>query len=98
MRLRAALLGAALLALFATVLGRAAFVQVFDRSRLSRLQRDQTRRELLFAPRRGLIEGRNGEPLAVTRDMDSVFVDPSAFESERARGLAADALSRALQL
>jgi cell division protein FtsI (penicillin-binding protein 3) len=97
-RLRAALLGAALLTLFAVVLGRAAFVQVFDRSRLSRLQRDQTRRELLFAPRRGLIEGRNGEPLAVTRDVDSVFVDPSAFETDRARAFAADALSRSLSM
>ena len=95
-RLRASLLGAALLTLFATVLMRAAFVQVFDRSRLSRLQRDQTKRELLFAPRRGLIEGRNGEPLAVTRDVDSVFVDPSAFETDKARALAADALSRSL--
>ena len=70
----ATVLGAMLLALFATVLGRAAFVQILDRSRLSRLERDQTKRELLFAPRRGLIEGRNGEPLAVTRDVDSVFV------------------------
>jgi cell division protein FtsI (penicillin-binding protein 3) len=94
--LRASLLGAALLALFATVLLRAAFVQVFDRSRLSRLQRDQTKRELLFAPRRGLIEGRNGEPLAVTRDVDSVFVDPSAFDTDKARAIAADALSRSL--
>jgi len=98
MRLRAALLGAALLALFATVLGRAAFVQVFDRSRLSRLQRDQTRRELLLAPRRGLIEGRNGEALAVTRDVDSVFVDPSAFETDKSRSIAADALSHSLQM
>jgi cell division protein FtsI (penicillin-binding protein 3) len=97
-RLRAALLGAALLTLFAVVLGRAAFVQVFDRSRLSRLQRDQTKRELLLQPRRGLIEGRNGEPLAVTRDVDSVFVDPSAFETDKARAFAADALSRSLSM
>jgi cell division protein FtsI (penicillin-binding protein 3) len=98
MRLRTALLGALLLALFATVLARAAFVQVFDRSRLSRLQRDQTKRELLFAPRRGLIESRSGEPLAVTRDVDSVFVDPTAFETQKARSLAADALGRALSM
>jgi cell division protein FtsI (penicillin-binding protein 3) len=97
-RLRTAFLGAALLALFGTVLLRAAFVQVFDRSRLSRLQRDQTRRALLFAPRRGLIEAHGGEPLAVTRDVDSVFVDPTAFEADRPRARAADALARALAL
>jgi len=44
MRLRAVLLAAAMLALFGIVLVRAAKVQLLDRSRLSRLQRDQTRR------------------------------------------------------
>src|SRR5215831_17597182 len=98
MRFRAILCGALLLALFAVVLGRAAFVQVLDRSRLSRLQRDQTRRELSFAPRRGLITDRSGEPLAVTRDVDSVFADPTAFETQKARDQAADQLARILQL
>jgi cell division protein FtsI (penicillin-binding protein 3) len=98
MRLRAILLGAILLALFGAVLGRAAKVQLFDRSRLARLQRDQTRRELEWAPRRGLILDRRGEALAVTRDVDSIFADPSAFESPKAREAAADRLSRALQM
>ena len=64
----------------------------------SRLQRDQTRRELEWAPRRGLITDRRGEPLAVTRDVDSIFADPAAFETQRAREVAADALSRALHM
>ena len=96
MRLRATLLGCALLALFATVLGRAAKVQLFDRSRLSRLQRDQTKRELEWQPRRGLITDRRGDPLAATQDVDSIFADPSAFETPRAREAAADALAKAL--
>src|SRR5881227_2535053 len=89
MRARALLLGATLFLLFAAVFGRAAKVQLFDRSRLSRLQRDQTRRELEWAPRRGLIVDRHGDALAVTRDLDSVFADPSAFETSKAREKAA---------
>src|SRR5881398_642051 len=98
MRVRVLLLAFSLLALFGVVLGRAAKVQLFDRSRLARLQRDQTRRELEWAPRRGLILDRRGQPLAVTRDVDSVFVDPSAFDTARARERAATALASALRI
>src|SRR2546429_3053467 len=98
MRLRAFLLGAALLALFGVVLLRAAKVQLLDRSRLARLQRDQTRRELEWVPRRGMIVDRRGEPLAVTRDVDSVFADPSAFETPRAREAVASQLAGPLRL
>src|SRR5713226_6679293 len=96
MRVRALLLGALLVSLLGIVLGRAAKVQLFDRSRLARLQRDQTRRELEWAPRRGLILDRRGEPLAVTRDVDSIFADPAAFETPQSRDAAAEALARIL--
>jgi cell division protein FtsI (penicillin-binding protein 3) len=96
MRLRVLLLGALLLSLFGVVLVRAAKVQLLDRSRLARLQRDQTRRELEWAPRRGMIVDRRGEALAVTRDVDSIFADPSAFETAKSRDAAADALARIL--
>ena len=82
MRLRLLLLGALLLVLFGVVLARAAKVQLFDRSRLARLQRDQTRRELEWAPRRGLITDRRGEPLAVTRDVD-IFTTTGPRHSSR---------------
>jgi cell division protein FtsI (penicillin-binding protein 3) len=98
MRVRALLLGALLVALLGTVLGRAAKVQLFDRSRLARQQRDQTRRELEWAPRRGLILDRRGQPLAVTRDVDSIFVDPSAFETPRARDQVGGLLASALRM
>src|SRR3954452_4490915 len=98
MRARALLLGFALLAGFGIVLARAAKVQLLDRSRLSRLQRDQTRRELEWAPRRGLILDRRGAALAVTRDVDSVFADPSGFETARSRAAAASRLAAALRL
>ena len=96
--MRALLLGLVLFSCFGVVLLRAAKVQLLDRSRLARLQRDQTRRELEWAPRRGLIVDRRGEPLAVTRDVDSVFADPSAFETDRARAVAAAQLADALRI
>ena len=98
MRVRVLTLGVVLLGLLGIVLGRAAKVQLFDRSRLARLQRDQTRRELEWAPRRGLILDRLGAPLAVTRDVDSIFADPSAFDTPRAREKAADLLAPALRM
>jgi cell division protein FtsI (penicillin-binding protein 3) len=98
MRLRALAVGGVLLSLLAVVLARAAKVQLFDRTRLSRLQRDQTRRELEWQPRRGLIADRHGDPLAITQDVDSIFVDPAALDSPKARDVVADALARALKM
>jgi len=98
MRMRAALVAAALLAAFGVVLARAAKVQLLDRARLSRLARDQTRREIEWAPRRGTIVDRRGAALAITRDVDSIFADPAAFANARERGAAADLLARALRV
>ncbi|HKB78068.1 MAG TPA: penicillin-binding protein [Myxococcales bacterium] len=95
-RVRSALVGVALLSGFGVVLARAAKVQLFDRARLARLARDQTRREIEWAPRRGPIADRRGAPLAVTRDVDSIFADPTAFTTARERGEAAGSLARAL--
>ena len=83
MRVRAALAGAALLLGFGVVLARAAKVQLLDRARLGRLARDQTRREIEWAPRRGAIADRRGTTLAVTQDVDSIFADPGAFAVPR---------------
>ena len=96
-RVRSALVGVALLSGFGVVLARAAKVQLFDRARLARLARDQTRREIEWAPRRGSIADRRGAPLAVTRDVDSIFADPAAFTTSRERAIAAGLLARALR-
>jgi cell division protein FtsI (penicillin-binding protein 3) len=98
MRLRLALVALSLLAAFALVIARAAKVQLLDRARLSRLARDQTRREIEWAPRRGLITDRRGATLAVTQDVDSIFADPSAFHGPRERAGAADRLARVLRM
>ncbi|MFL5309919.1 MAG: penicillin-binding protein [Myxococcales bacterium] len=96
-RVRSALVGVALLSGFGVVLARAAKVQLFDRARLARLARDQTRREIEWASRRGQIADRRGAPLAVTRDVDSIFADPAAFTTSRERADAAGLLARALR-
>jgi cell division protein FtsI (penicillin-binding protein 3) len=98
LKVRAIVLGAGVLSLFGVVLGRAAQVQLLDAARLSRKARMQTRREVELQPRRGLITDRRGEPLAVTQDVDSVMVDPSAFQSDAERAQAADQLAKALRL
>src|SRR5438445_4780485 len=87
----------ALLLCFGAVLARAAKVQLLDRGRLSRLARDQTRREIEWAPRRGLIAVRRGAKLALTQDVDSIFADPAMFTTLRERATAADQLARALR-
>jgi len=97
LRFRALLVAAALFLGFGVVLLRAAKVQLFDRARLSRLAREQTRREIEWAPRRGKISDRKGAPLAVTQDVDSIFADPSAFATRKERETAATALARALR-
>ena len=98
LRLRVLVLGAVICGAFAVVIARAAKVQLFDRSRLSRLARDQTRREIEWAPRRGLIQDRRGQPLAVTQEVDSIFADPGAFTGPGASAAAATALGRALRM
>src|SRR2546428_7366988 len=90
MHMRALLVGSALFGCFGLVLARAAKVQLLDRARLSRLARDQTRREIEWAPRRGTITDRRGATLAVTQGVDSVFPRPRAFTTPRGRAPAAD--------
>ena len=98
MRLRVALVALCLFFAFTLLIARAAKVQLLDRARLSRLARDQTRREIEWAPRRGLITDRRGATLAVTQDVDSIFADPSAFRTSRERAVAADRLARLLRM
>jgi cell division protein FtsI (penicillin-binding protein 3) len=97
-RLRALLLGLVVLLAFGAVIARAAKVQLFDVSRLSRLARDQTKRQLEWAPRRGRINDRNGMPLAVTEDVESVFADPSAFPTPADRARVTDLLAKGLRV
>src|SRR5207248_11688786 len=66
-------------------------------ARRARLGREPTRRWIGCARRRGRISDRNGARLAVTKDVASIFVDPSAFATRKEREGAASALARALR-
>ena len=95
-RVRALLLGLGLLLCFAVVAARAAKVQLLDSTRLGQMSTDQTIREIEWAPRRGLITDRAGKPLAITQDVESVFVDPNVLATDERRQEAASGLSQAL--
>jgi len=97
-RLRAMLLGLVVMLAFGAVIARAAKVQLFDVARLTRLAWDQTKREIEWAPRRGRILDRNGMPLAVTEDVESISANPAAFETPAEREKAADLIARALRV
>ena len=90
MRVRAILLGLAVLGAFGVVLLRAAKVQLLDRSRLSRLQRDQTRRELEWAPRRGLVEGLDAGSQGAIQDLGKRQVFVARLHLQRLEQLVVD--------
>jgi len=64
LRLRVGLLGAFFFALLGVVSLRAAYLQVFERTRLRELAEDQYVRQLEIPARRGDIFDRRGVPLA----------------------------------
>ncbi|HEX2239617.1 MAG TPA: penicillin-binding protein 2 [Actinomycetota bacterium] len=68
--------------------GRLIVLQIFDAPAYARLAVDQRKREIEIPARRGSIFDRNGEPLAISVDVYSVFADPAhvqrAYASARA--------------
>ncbi len=67
----------------AAIVVRSAFIQLKPDSRFSQLARKQFRSKVLIRPRRGLILDRNGEPLAINSDIESLAIDPSRFKDAR---------------
>ncbi len=76
LRFRLRLTGGLLLALLLAVAGRAVQLQAFDGARLARLGERQHLQEAIFVPKRGSILSRNGDPLAISVDAQSVYVRP----------------------
>jgi len=92
-RMRLALVAALYLAGLALVLARAFQLQVLDRSRLARLAERQHSTEIQVTPRRGPIYDRQMQELAVSLQVDSVYIRPGEIE---ARKIAASRLAAAL--
>ena len=82
------------LAMF-TLIGRAVTLQVFDKEFL--LDQGQARhlRVVSLSAHRGMITDRNGEPLAISTPVESVWVNPQVLGSEQDR---IPELTRALSL
>lgn len=75
--------GGIILALFVVVLGRAVELQLTKGVVLRSLADSQHRRTLTIVPPRGEILDRNGEELAVSISMDSIYADPRGVEDPR---------------
>ncbi|HEV3485712.1 MAG TPA: hypothetical protein VG106_09915, partial [Vicinamibacterales bacterium] len=59
-------------------------LQIFDAPAYARLAVDQREREIEIPARRGSIFDRDGEPLAISVDVYSVFADPAHVQRAKA--------------
>lgn len=69
---------------FVLIAGRLVYLQVIERSDLSRRAERQQEREVKLESKRGTIYDRLGRELAVSLDVDSVYGVPSEIEDPRA--------------
>lgn len=76
LRGRLVMVGAALGLCSVTLIGRAAYVQLINRDFYQRQGEARYLRELPIATSRGMITDRNGEPLAVSTPVESIWVNP----------------------
>ena len=73
----------ACLILAGVVLTRAVLIQVLRNSQLDSIARRQFQAKVLLRPRRGTIMDRNGEPLAVNLDTNSLAANPLHIKQKR---------------
>jgi cell division protein FtsI (penicillin-binding protein 3) len=83
MRIRIALLGMILLGGAGAVIERAWELQVKQGPKLRGMAEEQYLKGIALSPKRGTIYDRNGAELAVSVDVDSVFVDPKQFREAK---------------
>ena len=84
MRVRVALVGAALLMGLSGALLRAVQLQVFERERFLELAEGQYLRQVEIPARRGDIFDRKGTPLGQSVEVDSIWADPSLLPDRAA--------------
>lgn len=68
--------------LASAVLARAAYVQIFSNPRLEHMANRQFQSKVLIQPRRGAILDRNGEPLAINSETQSLAMNPSKVHNK----------------
>ncbi|MFT4248461.1 MAG: penicillin-binding protein 2 [Pseudomonas sp.] len=104
LRGRVMLVGVALGLCSVTLIGRAAYVQLINSDFYQRQGEARYLRELPIATSRGMITDRNGEPLAVSTPVESIWVNPQELlrvpdripELASALGLPVEELTRRL--
>ncbi len=93
-RLRVRVMGGLLAVMFAIVSYRVFDLQVLQGERLGQMAEQKALGQVVLTPRRGVIADRNGDPLAISVEVDSVFVEPTRVEDRHEVVSAlADALS-----
>ena len=80
---RLSVLMAGCLVLAGAVLTRAVFLQILRNTQLESVARRQFQSKVLLRPRRGTIQDRNGEPLAVNLDTNSLAANPLRIKQKR---------------
>jgi cell division protein FtsI (penicillin-binding protein 3) len=65
------------------ITARAAYIQFWANPRLEQMSRKQFQSKVLIRPRRGIIEDRAGEPLAVNLETNSLAANPLKIENRR---------------
>ncbi|HKS93657.1 MAG TPA: penicillin-binding protein 2 [Gammaproteobacteria bacterium] len=82
---RSALVLAVFLLLAAALLGRAVYLQMFDEQFLQAQGKERHLRVVQIPAHRGMILDRNGQPLAVSTPVDSIWMDPQELAAADAR-------------
>ena len=85
----------ALTVVFLILLGRAVFLEIFPDERIVKIAKKQYSGQIALSPRRGDIFDRNGNPLAVSRDFESLYTDPTMMKDKKT---AAEVLSKEIGL
>ena len=80
---------------FLLLLGRAVFLEIFPDERVVKMAKKQYSGQIILSPRRGDVFDRNGNPLAVSRDFESLYTDPTMMVD---RKKAAEILSQEVGL
>ncbi|MCR5219633.1 MAG: transpeptidase family protein [bacterium] len=75
-RYRIVIVGMVFVAFFAAVITRACYLQILEQKRLQDKAQNQHHRAITLIPQRGTIYDSRGEELALSVDVDSVYVNP----------------------
>jgi cell division protein FtsI (penicillin-binding protein 3) len=95
LRFRLWLVGGVFACLFVVLVGRAAYLQIFQHEKLSARAEREFLKQVEIVPRRGIVFDRNQEELAVSLDTHSVYASPLKINQSKRVGRK---LAKALRL